>query len=571
MVYLKQLLLASTAGLLMAGAAQAADLPTKKTPPAPPAAASPCSPLLNIGQMHSPVDFFNTPGTLSCYGITLYGTYDVGVGYESHGVPLNSQMHTGVEELIAKNSGPGLWNFTPNGLSQSVIGVKGEEPIPGVGGTSFVFDAETGFDPGTMRLGNGVGALVDNNGVPVGPQNANADSSRAGQIFNSQLYAGLSNTTFGTLTWGRQNTLDLDGINSYDPMGGSYAFSVIGWSGTTAGGGDTEDARSNSAFKYRVNYGQFRAAAMVQTGGFEQGNGAQGLYQVQVGGDFGGLSVDAIYSHLTDAVSAAAYSTPLSPSQALAVSAGQLKATLSDNDSVTLLAKYTWGAWKFYGGYEHIDYNNPTNDFNSFRGIGGYTFSSVTNNAYGSTTNELEASASDVDRREVLDHAGSRYHRRLLPHRSEHLLPRPQLPQSELERRLRRHRRRGFGHGRLALLEACRHLRRRDVLGSQRRYVERLPQPHRVGADRRPAHPLLIRSLKGRRRNRCRPCLLIDERLSCRRFSASTQTPCPAHGVFIFIYYVFATVAVRVRHAGIKDRSAGPSDRARHQEEPGDA
>ncbi len=387
MKYFKHLLLASTTGLLFAGAAQAADLPTKKTPPAPPAAASPCSPLLNFSQMHSPVDFFNTPGTLSCYGITLYGTYDVGVGYESHGVPLNDQMHTGVEELIAKNSGGSQFLFTPNGLSQSVIGVKGEEPIPGIGGTSVVFDAETGYDPGTFQLGNGVGALVNNNGVPLANQNANANSSRAGQIFNSQLYAGLSNKTFGTLTWGRQNTLDLDGINSYDPMGGSYAFSLIGWSGTTAGGGNTEDARSNTAFKYRVNFNQFRLGAMVQTGGFEQGNGAQGLYQVQLGGDFGGLSVDAIYSHETDAVSAAAYSYPLTPAQALAVNAGQLKATLSDNDSVTLLAKYTWGAWKFYGGYEHIDFNNPSNDFSFFRGIGGYTFSSVTNSAYGSTTN----------------------------------------------------------------------------------------------------------------------------------------------------------------------------------------
>ncbi len=392
MASLKQLLLASTAGLLLVGGAQAADLPTQKTPPAPPsAAASPCSPLLNnASQMHSPIDFFNTPGALTCYGITLYGTVDEGMGYESHGAPWNSQMYTADEELIQKNSYKPMFNYTPNGLSQSVVGIRGQEPIPGIGGTSLVFDAETGFDPGSFRLGNALGSQIDNNGVPLNQQNANADGARAGQIFNSQVYVGLSNTTFGTLTWGRQNTLDLDGINTYDPMGGSYAFSVIGYSGATAGAGNTEDTRSNSALKYRVNYGQFRAAAMVQTGGFEQGNGAQGLYEAQVGGDFGGLSVDAIYSHLTDAVSAAAYvpaiGGTLSATQLAAVNAQQLTATLSDNDAVTLLAKYTWGAWKFYGGYEHIDFDNPTNDFSMFRGIGGYTFSNVTNNAYGSTT-----------------------------------------------------------------------------------------------------------------------------------------------------------------------------------------
>ncbi len=390
MMYLKQLLLASTAGLLLAGAAQAADLPTKKTPPQPPAAASPCSPLLNSSQMHSPIDFFNTPGTLTCYGITMYGTLDEGVGYQSHGVSFNSQMYTGVEEMISKNSYKPMWNFTPNGLSQSVVGIRGVEPIPGIGGTSVVFDAETGFDPATFRLGNALGSLQDNNGVSLNQQSDNADGARAGQIFNSQVYVGLSNTTFGTLTWGRQNTLNLDGINAYDPMGGSYAFSVVGYSGATAGAGNTENTRDNSALKYRVNVGQFRAAAMVQTGGFEQGNGAQGLYEAQVGGDFGGLSVDAIYTHLTDAVSAAAYvpaiGGTLSATQLAAVNAQQLTATLSDNDAVTLLAKYTWHAWTVYGGYEHIGFDNPTTDFSMFRGIGGYTFSNVTNNAYGSST-----------------------------------------------------------------------------------------------------------------------------------------------------------------------------------------
>ena len=48
--------------------------------------------------------------------------------------------------------------------------------------------------------------------------------------------------TYGTLTFGRQNSLELDGVNAYDPMGGSYAFSPIGWR-DGVGVGDTEDAR----------------------------------------------------------------------------------------------------------------------------------------------------------------------------------------------------------------------------------------------------------------------------------------------------------------------------------------
>ena len=38
-------------------------------------------------------------------------------------------------------------------------------------------------------------------------------------------------------------------------MGGSYAFSVIGWQGTASGGGDTEDARISTSVKYRADVG----------------------------------------------------------------------------------------------------------------------------------------------------------------------------------------------------------------------------------------------------------------------------------------------------------------------------
>ena len=53
------------------------------------------------------------------------------------------------------------------------------------------------------------------------------------QIFNTQAYAGLSNNTFGALTFGRQSTLTLDGVRVYDPMSATNAFSVIGDSAKT--------------------------------------------------------------------------------------------------------------------------------------------------------------------------------------------------------------------------------------------------------------------------------------------------------------------------------------------------
>jgi len=41
----------------------------------------------------------------------------------------------------------------------------------------------------------------------------------------------LSSRTFGTLTFGRQNTLLADAIAKYDPQAASQAFSLIGLSG----------------------------------------------------------------------------------------------------------------------------------------------------------------------------------------------------------------------------------------------------------------------------------------------------------------------------------------------------
>src|ERR1700722_499520 len=153
----------------VAGLAQAADLPTAKPAPAPP--------LPGLASCGSLTEFITTNCPLTYYGITLYGTVDLGVGWESHGTKFNSNIVTGVEEFVQKNSNKAIWNLTPNGLSQSNIGIKGkEECMPG---WSFVFDLNMGFDPYSLQLANGPRWLVENNGLPLTLQNSNADSSRA--------------------------------------------------------------------------------------------------------------------------------------------------------------------------------------------------------------------------------------------------------------------------------------------------------------------------------------------------------------------------------------------------------
>ena len=128
-------------------------------------------------------------------------------------------------------------------------------------------------------------------------------------------------------------------------MGGSYAFSVIGWQGTAVGGGRTEDARISTAIKYRVDVGDdlFRLGAIYQVGGYDHNNATQGEWGAQIGKDinfgaYGKLSLDAIYTVDKGAVTSSA----LSAAQNLLNFQARIAATISDDNSWMLLAKYTY-------------------------------------------------------------------------------------------------------------------------------------------------------------------------------------------------------------------------------------
>src|SRR5579872_1704335 len=149
--------------VLFGATAHAADLPPyTKAPVAPaPSGPAPCT---------DAADFFNTDCQLKYYGIQFYGAIDMGGGYESHGVPMNRNMMTGVEDSIRKNSNNPLWTLVPSGLQQSNIGVRGIEPLGG--GWNFIFDLNYAFNPYTLSTANGPRSLLDNNGVALNAQTA---------------------------------------------------------------------------------------------------------------------------------------------------------------------------------------------------------------------------------------------------------------------------------------------------------------------------------------------------------------------------------------------------------------
>jgi predicted porin len=305
-------------------------------------------------------DFVVTSCPLTWGGITVYGTIDAGVTWRNHGAPWNGTSAVTVDYLLQRYSKGPRWDLGANGLTNSNIGIKGKEQF--AEGWAFIFDLQAGFDPYSMHFSNGPHSVAENAGIPLTSQDSFADSSRAGQFYNSVGYLGVS-SPYGTLTVFRQNTLTLDAVFAYDPMSASYAFSPIGFQGITCGVGDTEDCRLSTALKYHVDIGQFRVAALWQFGGYELNNAATGSYQLQVGGDIpnlagGTLSVDAIGSFVQNAVSLG-----LAGSTFPAVLPQVLTATLSDDSSVMLVGKYTNGPLKLFAGYEFIQFARPSTPF----------------------------------------------------------------------------------------------------------------------------------------------------------------------------------------------------------------
>lgn len=324
----------------------------------------------------------STPASsaLTWHGITLYGIVDLGLQYDTHAAPFSDYFMAGSADIVQKNSRTSIFGATSNNLSQSRVGLQGLEPLE-VGDWSGIFKLETFFNPTSGQLSDAAKSLVQNNGKSLLNQNTNLDSSVTGQIFQ-QSFAGLSSPTFGTITFGRQNTVLADGIAKYDPNAASQAFSLIGLSGTAAGGGDTQDRRLDNSLKYGLKYQNFHLGAQYKFSNSD--NASNSAVEASLGGDYAGFSADAYYVKVKSAISLGALSAAqvatlptlgYSPSNALTGS-------ISDNTTFALLALYSFEQFKFFASYENIKFQNPETPLTAGFNVSGYTLAIVNNNPY---------------------------------------------------------------------------------------------------------------------------------------------------------------------------------------------
>ena len=349
----------------VARCAEAADLPSTHGPQQSAAEANCLASLWN---------WWNASASdcpLSYAGFTLYGTLDVGYGYDTAGVKFGKWYDKGVFYTIQKTSVGPRWAWSPDALSASTVGVKMEEPL--VGDWLLIGAVEMAYNPFSLLPDNGPKSLVDNNLNPPSQQTANGDSSRAGQWDNSLGFLGVSSATYGTLTGGRLISLSNEVAVAYDPTL-SNAFSLIGNSGPFPRYGYPELVRVNTGLQYRLEYGNYRVAGLAQIGnGYALGNGSMGEYEAQIGATFGGFSADAVVRYAKDAVSLQTFSGSDLPAGSNPASV--LQATLANIATFLVAARYKWDKWEIYGGYTYARLANPSDAFpNGFATIAAGIF-----------------------------------------------------------------------------------------------------------------------------------------------------------------------------------------------------
>ena len=154
--------------------------------------------------------------------VTLYGIVDTGI--------------------LFNNNVKGLHEYALSQANSSRWGLKGTEDLGG--GLSAIFNLESGYTTGTGALGQG------------------------GLEFGRKAFVGLSSTTFGTVTVGRQYSISND-LTSVFASGADWAASGLAY-GTRASDVDNVDTsnRVQNSLKYiSPNYNGLQAGALYSLGG----------------------------------------------------------------------------------------------------------------------------------------------------------------------------------------------------------------------------------------------------------------------------------------------------------------
>jgi len=288
-------------------------------------------------------------------------------------------------------NGGQAFGMMSGGESMSRLGFKGTEDLGS--GTKAIFDLEIGFN-GNGSIANGPAGVSASNAAAL----QSGGTALQGQLFGRAAYAGLSNTTYGQLTAGRQQNLMLDNIGNYDPVN-AQLFSPINFSGAYGGGGFTNDSRV-TGLKYVWNgFGGFNANAVYAPGGVTGQTTAGTTTGLQFGYEASKFGVQAIASHTTDAQDFTGVSptttitaAQISGTSAVAIVPGNaVSVSVANTTAYMLTSKYNvTDKFTLKAGYERENIGTPSN-YQAVAGApataSGYAISSMSAAAYNKSLN----------------------------------------------------------------------------------------------------------------------------------------------------------------------------------------
>ena len=247
--------------------------------------------------------------------LELYGILDVGIAqltnagnfnpsFVTGAVPTGSTVGTGTPGVVR-----GMMN---GGESQTRWGIKGNRDLGN--GNKVFFQLESAFNLDSGQLATSGLAGGNNTGVGANASRSMiADTSLNGQQFNRNAFVGLSNADLGAISFGRQNSLQLDVITAigggYDPVN-AQMFSPINFSGAYGGGGATDNARVDSAIKYAKKIGNININALYGMGGIENATSARSNAQLNVGYEADTFGVQVAMQQANDSTAISANATP---------------------------------------------------------------------------------------------------------------------------------------------------------------------------------------------------------------------------------------------------------------------
>jgi len=319
--------------------------------------------------------------------LTAYGVLDIAVARIAHQATLSDEYSNTGDPRPTKTATKSVTGMLNGGLSADRFGFKGDTTIAGDWKALFQLEAAINIQNG--NLSNGVLSLAQNtSAITTGAYSA--DSGVSGQLFARAAFFGAGSPTCGTITGGRNTTFFTDMIGDYDPTNGAQQFSPIGYSSTWAGGGGlTDNARLDNSIKYLYKAQGFDAGWIHKFGGVSGSTGSRSVDNLIAGYDGGNWGVQVGYMTTTDSTSVSnntiasngtSTTTAGVVTFSVAPTTSTVKVTFYDTKATLLMAKYkVAGVW-IKGGYQHIEYTNPSNP------VQDATMTSIYGQAVGATS-----------------------------------------------------------------------------------------------------------------------------------------------------------------------------------------